>query len=139
MPPFVNLSADADNDYFSDGLTEEITTDLSRIHSLRVTARTSSMQHKASTKAPREIGAALGVRYLLTGSVRRAGPALRIAAQLIEATGDHQLWGDKFAGTIDEVFDLQERRRGSSPSLLTARSQSRVMSPRCVVSGCGQK
>ncbi|CAN5891147.1 hypothetical protein BH23GEM9_BH23GEM9_01830 [soil metagenome] len=107
--PFVNLSADAENSYFSDGLTEEITTDLSRIHALRVTARASSMQHEASTRAPREIGAALGVRYLLTGSVRRAGPALRIAAQLIDAAEDHLLWGDKFSGTIDEVFDLQER------------------------------
>jgi eukaryotic-like serine/threonine-protein kinase len=107
--PFANLSADADNSYFSDGLTEEITTDLSRVRSVRVTSRTSSMQHRSSTGSLREIGEALGVRYLLTGSVRRAGQALRIAAQLVDVPDDRQLWGDKFSGTIDEIFDLQER------------------------------
>jgi len=107
--PFVNMSTDAENEYFSDGLTEEIITDLSSVSVLRVTSRTSSMQHKGSQKDLRATGHALGVRYLLTGSVRRAGPALRIAAQLIDATEDRQLWGDKYSGTIDDVFDLQER------------------------------
>ncbi len=107
--PFVNMSADADNEYFSDGLTEEIITDLASIKALRVTSRTSSAQHKGSTRSPQEIGAALGVRYLLTGSVRRAGPALRIAAQLVDSIDDRQLWGEKFNGTMDDVFDLQER------------------------------
>ena len=107
--PFLNMSAEAENEYFSDGLTEEIITDLSRIHALRVTSRTSSMQHKGSAKGLRETGQALGVRYLLTGSVRRAGAALRIAAQLVDAAEDRQLWGDKFSGTMDDVFDLQER------------------------------
>ena len=107
--PFVNMSADADNEYFSDGLTEEIITDLSNVRALRVTSRASCMQHKGSTKGPRDIGRVLGVRYLLSGSVRRAGSALRIASQLVDATMDQQLWGDKFSGTMDEVFDLQER------------------------------
>jgi len=107
--PFVNMSADAENEFLSDGLTEEIITDLSRISSLHVTSRTSCMQHKASAKDLREIGAALGVRYLLTGSVRRAGSALRIAAQLVQALDDRQLWGDKFGGTMDDVFEMQER------------------------------
>lgn len=107
--PFVNMSADADNEYFSDGLAEEIITDLSRVKALRVTSRTSAAQHKGSTKTPQEIGRALNVRYLLSGSVRRAGNALRIAAQLIDAIDDRQLWGEKFNGTMDEVFDLQER------------------------------
>ncbi len=107
--PFVNMSANAENEYFSDGLTEEIITDLSSIHALRVTSRTSSAQHKGSTKSPREIGVRLKVHYLLTGSVRRAGNALRIAAQLVDSTDDRQLWGEKFTGTMDDVFDLQER------------------------------
>ena len=107
--PFVNMSADADNEYFSDGLTEEIITDLSHIKALRVTSRTSSTQHKGSTDSPQDIGRALAVRYLLTGSVRRAGDALRIAAQLVDALDGRQLWGDKYNGTIDDVFDLQER------------------------------
>jgi serine/threonine protein kinase/tetratricopeptide (TPR) repeat protein len=107
--PFENMSADADNQYFSDGLTEEIITDLSRIKALRVTSRASSAQHKGSTKAASEIGRALNTRYLLTGSVRRAGNALRIAAQLIDANDDRQVWGDKYNGTLDDIFDLQER------------------------------
>ncbi len=107
--PFLNMSENAENEYFSDGLTEEIITDLSSIHALRVTSRTSSAQHKGSTKSPREIGVMLDVHYLLTGSVRRAGNALRIAAQLVDSTDDRQLWGEKFSGTMDDVFDLQER------------------------------
>jgi serine/threonine protein kinase/tetratricopeptide (TPR) repeat protein len=107
--PFTNMSADADNEFFSDGLTEELITDLSRIHALRVISRTSSMQHKRTTKTARELGRELGVRYVLTGSVRRAGNALRIAAQLIDAHRDAQLWADKYAGTMDDVFDVQER------------------------------
>ena len=107
--PFVNMSTDAENEYFSDGLTEEITTDLSRVGALRVTSRTSSQQYKGSTLSAREIGRALGVRHILSGSVRRAGNALRISAQLIDAADDHQRWAEKYSGTMDDVFDLQER------------------------------
>ena len=107
--PFTNMSADAENEYFSDGLTEEIITDLSGVKALRVTSRTSSMQLKATTKTPRDIGRALGVRYLLTGSVRRAGNALRITAQLVDAETDAPLWAEKYSGTMDDVFDVQER------------------------------
>ena len=107
--PFVNMSADADNEFFSDGLTEELLTDLSRVQALRVTSRTSSMQYKGSTLDAREIGRVLGVRYVLTGSVRRAGNSLRIAAQLVDAPSDRQLWGEKYSGTMDDVFDVQER------------------------------
>src|SRR4030095_3154107 len=71
--------------------------------------RTSSMQHKGSTKTARQIGHELGVRYVLTGSVRRAGNALRTAAKLIDAQPDAQLWAEKYSGTMDDVFDLQER------------------------------
>ena len=107
--PFTNMSADADNEFFSDGLTEELITDLSGVKALRVTSRNSSMQFKATTKTPREIGRTLGVRYLLTGSVRRAGTALRITAQLVDAEKDAPLWAEKYSGTMDDVFDVQER------------------------------
>jgi serine/threonine protein kinase/Flp pilus assembly protein TadD len=107
--PFTNMSADVDNEFFSDGLTEELITDLSGVKALRVTSRNSSMQLKATTKAPREIGRALGVRYLLTGSVRKSGSALRITAQLLDAEKDAPLWADKYSGTMDDVFDVQER------------------------------
>jgi serine/threonine protein kinase/tetratricopeptide (TPR) repeat protein len=107
--PFTNMSADADNEFFSDGLTEELITDLSGVKALRVTSRNSSMQFKATTKTPREIGGTLGVRYLLTGSVRKAGNALRITAQLVDAETDTPLWAEKYSGTMDDVFDVQER------------------------------
>ena len=103
------MSADTDNEFFSDGLTEELITDLSGVKALRVTSRNSSKQFKATTKTAPEIGRTLGVRYLLTGSVRKAGNALRIAAQLVDAEKDAPLWAEKYSGTMDDVFDVQER------------------------------
>jgi TolB-like protein/Flp pilus assembly protein TadD len=107
--PFMNMSADADNEFFSDGLTEEIITDLSGVKALRVISRNSSMQRKGSTKPLPDIGRELGVRYLLTGSVRKAGNALRITTQLVDAATDTPLWAEKYSGTMDDVFDVQER------------------------------
>ncbi len=107
--PFVNQSPDPDNEFFSDGLTEEIITDLSRVRALRVLSRTSSMQLKGTARDTRALGAELGMRYVLAGSVRRAGPSLRITAELVEAATGSVLWADKFAGTADDVFDVQER------------------------------
>ena len=107
--PFINLSADPDNEYFSDGLTEELITDLSGVKALRVISRTSSLQLKGTTKGMREIGRTLGVRYALTGSARKAGNTLRITAQLVDTTTDEQIWAEKYSGTMDDVFDVQER------------------------------
>jgi serine/threonine protein kinase/tetratricopeptide (TPR) repeat protein len=107
--PFVNQSPDPDNEYFSDGLTEEIISDLAAIKSLRIISRTSSMQLKGTTKGVPAIGRELGVRHVLEGSVRKAGNALRITAQLIDAQSDSRVWGDKYSGTLDDVFELQER------------------------------
>jgi len=107
--PFTNMSADPENEYFSDGLTEELITDLSSVKALRVISRASSLQLKGTTKGMREIGRTLGVRYVVTGSARKAGNALRITAQLTDTTTDEQVWAGKFSGTIDDVFDVQER------------------------------
>lgn len=107
--PFVNLSADPENEFFSDGLTEELITDLSGIKALRVISGTSSRQMKGTKKGMREIGHVLGVKYVLTGSARKAGNALRITAQLADTTTDAQIWAEKFSGTMDDVFDVQER------------------------------
>ena len=107
--PFANLSPDAGDEYFSDGLTEELITDLAKVGALQVISRTSSMQLKGTKKSMRAIGQELGVGYVLEGSVRKAGNSLRITAQLIDVATDAPLWSDKYSGTMDDVFEVQER------------------------------
>jgi serine/threonine protein kinase/tetratricopeptide (TPR) repeat protein len=106
--PFENLSPDPDQEYFSDGLTEELTSKLSQIQSLCVTSRSSSMTFKGSNKTVPEIAKALRVQYVVEGSVRRAGNELRITAQLIDADADAHLWSKTYAGTMDDVFNMQD-------------------------------
>jgi serine/threonine protein kinase/tetratricopeptide (TPR) repeat protein len=107
--PFANLSPDPDTEYFSDGLTDEIITDLSRVRALRVISRSSAMRLKGDTRGLAAIGRDLSCRYVLEGSVRRAANSLRITARLVDAPNDVQLWADKYGGTLDDVFDIQER------------------------------
>jgi serine/threonine protein kinase/tetratricopeptide (TPR) repeat protein len=107
--PFENLSPDPDQDYFSDGLTEELIADLSKVRALHVISRTSAMLLKGSQKDMPTIARELNVRYVLEGSVRWAGSNLRITAQLIEAATDAHLWAEKYTGTLEDVFDLQEQ------------------------------
>jgi non-specific serine/threonine protein kinase len=107
--PFTNLSTDPENEYFADGLTDEVTADLSQIGSLRVISRTSAMTFKRTTKDVSTIARELGVQYLLEGSVRRAGDRLKITAQLIDAATDDHLWTDKYDGSVEDVFAMQER------------------------------
>ncbi len=106
--PFENLSPDPDQEYFSDGLTEELTSKLSLVQSLCVISRSSSMTFKGSNKTIPEIAKALKVQYIVEGSVRRAGNELRITAQLIDANADTHLWSRTYAGTLDDVFDMQD-------------------------------
>ena len=107
--PFANLSPAREEDYFSDGLTDEIITDLSVLKLLRVTSRTSAMQLKGTTKDIRTIGRELEVQYVLEGTVRRMGDTLRVTAKLIDAVLDTPLWAEKFSGEMKDVFDIQER------------------------------
>lgn len=106
--PFANVSPDRDLDYFSDGLTDELITDLSSIDSLRVISRTSAMQLKGSTKDIRTIGRELAVQYVLEGAVRIRGDSLRLTAKLVDAGRDVNLWADKFTGRLDDVLEIQE-------------------------------
>ena len=107
--PFQNLSGDPEQEYFADGMVEEIITALSRIRWLFVIARNSSFTYKGRAVDVKQVGRQLGVRYVLEGSVRKGGNRVRITAQLIEAgTGAH-LWADRFDGSLEDVFDLQDK------------------------------
>jgi TolB-like protein/lipoprotein NlpI len=107
--PFENLSPDPENAFFTDGLTDELIAELSQIGGLRVISRTTSVKLKGSGKDVREISRELNIQYALEGSVRKAGDALRITAQLIDITRDTHLWADRYSGTVSDVFEFQER------------------------------
>ncbi len=105
--PFDNLSSEPDNEYFSDGITEDIITHLSKIGSLRVTSRTSVMQYKNSSKNIREIGRELGAETILEGSVRRIGDRIRVVGQLIDARTDEHIWAETYDRDVTDIFVLQ--------------------------------
>jgi adenylate cyclase len=106
--PFNNMSGDPDQEYFSDGLSEDLTTALSRFDSLFVIARNSAFSYKGKAIDVKSVGRELGVRYLLEGSVRRSGERVRINAQLIDADADRHVWAERFDRRIDDIFELQD-------------------------------
>lgn len=106
--PFVNRSPDPENEYFADGLTEEVIADLARLSALRVISRNSAMTLKGTSKDTRTLARELAVTHLVTGSVRRAGQALRVTAELVDAAADAPLWSEKYSGTVEDVFGIQE-------------------------------
>lgn len=106
--PFTNLSPDPDDAYFSDGLTEELITDLIRIRDLRVVSSASAFRLKGTNKDLHSIGSELGVRYVLEGRVRKSGRSVRITAQLVDVQDDSPTWADKFSGDLENIFELQE-------------------------------
>ncbi len=107
--PFQNISGDPEQEYFADGMVEEITTALSRIRWLFVIARNSSFTYKGQAVDIKQVGRELGVRYVLEGSVRKAGGRVRITAQLIDAQSGAHLWADRFDGSLEDVFELQDQ------------------------------
>jgi adenylate cyclase len=106
--PFQNMSGDPEQEYFADGMVEDIITALSRFKSLFVIARNSSFTYKGKVVDIKQVGRELGVQYVLEGSVRKAGGRVRITGQLIDAQANAHLWADKFDGSLDEVFSLQD-------------------------------
>jgi TolB-like protein/Tfp pilus assembly protein PilF len=106
--PFTNMSGDPEQEYFADGMVEEIITGLSRFRWLFVIARNSSFTYKGRAVDVKQVGRELGVRYLLEGSVRKSANRIRIAGQLIDTSSGTHLWADRFEGTIENVFDLQD-------------------------------
>jgi adenylate cyclase len=131
--PFANLSGDPEQEYFADGMVEEIITALSRIRWLFVLARNSSFTFKGRAVDVKRVGRELGVRYVLEGSVRKGSNRVRISAQLIEAETGAHLWADRFDGSLEDVFDLQDKVASSVAGVIepalqgaeTARSASR--------------
>jgi TolB-like protein/tetratricopeptide (TPR) repeat protein len=107
--PFQNLSGDPEQEYFADGIVEDIVTELSRFRNLFVISRNSSFTYKGRAVEIKQVGRELGVRYVLEGSVRRAADRVRITAQLIDAVGEGHLWADRFDGALEDVFELQDR------------------------------
>jgi TolB-like protein len=107
--PFDNISGDPEQEYFADGMVEEIITALSRFRQLFVIARNSTFTYKGQTVDVKQVGRELGVRYVLEGSVRKSDNRVRIAAQLIDATTAAHLWADRFDRAIENIFDLQDR------------------------------
>jgi adenylate cyclase len=131
--PFANMSGDPEQEYFADGMVEEIITALSRIRWLFVIARNSSFTYKGQAIDVKQVGRELGVRYVLEGSVRKASGRVRISAQLIDALNGTHLWADRFLGSLKDVFDLQDRVASTVAGVIeptlqaaeTARSRSR--------------
>jgi TolB-like protein/class 3 adenylate cyclase/tetratricopeptide (TPR) repeat protein len=107
--PFQNMGGDPEQEYFADGMVEDIITELARLRSLFVIARNSSFAYKGRAVDVKRVGRELGVRYVLEGSVRRAGDRVRITGQLIDASTGAHLWADRFDGELADVFDLQDR------------------------------
>jgi adenylate cyclase len=131
--PFANLSGDPEQEYFADAMVEEIITALSRIRWLFVIARNSRLTYKGQAVDVKQVGRELGVRYLLQGSVRKAGDRVRITAQLIDASTGAHLWADRFDGALEDVFELQDKVASSVAGVIepalqeaeSARSASR--------------
>ena len=116
--PFANMSGDPEQEYFADGMVEEIITALSRIRWLFVIARNSSCTYKRKAIDGKQVGRELGVRYVLEGSVRKTSGRVRIAAVLIDATTGAHLWADRFDGSLDDIFDLQDQVAASIAGII---------------------
>jgi TolB-like protein/class 3 adenylate cyclase len=116
--PFQNMSGDPEQEYFADGMVEDIITALSRFKSLFVIARNSSFTYKGKAVDIKQVGRELGVRYVLEASVRKAGNRVRITGQLIEADTDRHIWADKFDGGLEDIFDLQDQVTSSVVGLI---------------------
>jgi adenylate cyclase len=123
--PLVIMGQGTDQDYFSDGLTEDIITDLSKISGIFVIAKNSAFAYKGKSVPPSQVARELGVRHILEGSVRRAGQRVRIATQLVDGLLNQNIWADRFDGNLEDIFDLQDQVTGKVVSALKVKLTSR--------------
>ncbi|MDB4442358.1 adenylate/guanylate cyclase domain-containing protein [bacterium] len=128
--PFNNLSDDPKQEYFADGMTDELITDLSKISGLRVISRNSSFTYKGKTVKAQQVADELNVQYVLEGSIQRAGDRVRIRAQLIDGATDHHLWAESYDAVMENIFDLQDKITKKIAAVLevklTAKEQNRL-------------
>jgi TolB-like protein/class 3 adenylate cyclase/Flp pilus assembly protein TadD len=128
--PFTNLSDDPKQEYFADGMTDELITDLSKISGLRVISRNSSFTYKGKTVKVQQVANELNVKYVLEGSIQRAGKRVRIRAQLIDGVTDHHLWAESYDAVMENIFDLQDKITKKIAAVLevklTAKEQNRL-------------
>ena len=132
MLPFTNLSNDSSQDYFADGITENLTTDLSRIPNSFVIARNTAFTYKGRSVDAKEIGKELGVRYVLEGSVQRDQNRVRVNAQLVDAESGAHLWADRFEEDVADLFKLQDQvvaRLGNALGFRTGQGGGRKERP----------
>jgi TolB-like protein len=125
--PFQNMSGDPEQEYFADGVVEDIITALSRFKSLFVIARNSSFSYKGKSPDIRQVGRELGVRYVLEGSVRKAASRLRVTAQLVDTSNGAHIWADRFDGALEDVFDLQDQLTEKVVSAIAPRVEQAEM------------
>lgn len=128
--PFINLSSDPEQEYFGEGIVEDIITALSRFKSLFVIARNSTFTYKGKTVDVGQVGRDLCVRYVLEGSVRKAGNRVRITVKLIEATAERSLWAEKFDSALEDMFDLQDQITAGVVGLIAPKSNRLRLSAR---------
>ena len=126
--PFTNMSDDPEQDYFSDGMAEEIITALSRLHWLFVIGRNSTFVYKGAAHDVRRVGSELGVRYILEGSVRKSGPRVRVTSQLLDAAAGQQIWSERYDRDLTDIFAVQDEITASvigaiEPKLLAAEAR----------------
>jgi adenylate cyclase len=122
--PFQNMSGDPEQEYFADGVVEDIITALSRFKALFVTARNSSFTYKGRAVDVKQVGRELGVRYVLEGSVRKSANRLRITGQLIDAATGTHLWADRYDGALDDVFELQDKITASVVGIVCSNNRT---------------
>jgi TolB-like protein len=131
---FANLSGDPEQEYFVDGIVEEIITAISRLPWLFVIARNSSFAYKGKSPDLRQVGGELGVRYVLEGSLRKSGNRVRITGQLIDTTTGAHIWADRFDGPVDDIFECRTRWQAELP----ARSRLGCANPRWSAPGASR-
>lgn len=127
--PFANLSEDKAQAYFADGITEDITTDLSKVKGLYVTSRSATLRYRNGGQDPKVVAAALGVRHILAGSVRRAGAKIRVTATLIDANTGGQLWSERFDRGAQDIFAIQDEIAGRVVAQLSVALKAVLLSP----------